>query len=197
MYNIFIAIHTPQEWPDRYTMTSMGTRDEVASALKNWGPHITELVQLMPETLSKYGVFDMADNPVPTYACGRVGIAGDAAHAASPFHGAGAGMGVEDALALAHLLEKVQSLPPSARSTSIAAALQAYSSVRMERSQWLVQSSRDMGDIYQWRYPGTGRESSKCKAEFVKRAKKLWDFDVDAMVVECSKEFETRVAKTG
>lgn len=141
-HNIFIAIHTPEGWPDRYTMTSMDTRDEVASALKNWGPHITELVQLMPETLSKYGVFDMADNPVPMFARGRVGIAGDAAQ---PISWSGGWNGCRGRSCSSTLAGKVQSLPLSARPHSIAAALQAYSSVRMERSQWLVQSSRDMG----------------------------------------------------
>lgn len=196
MYNIFLAIHDPEEWQDPYTMTAPSTRDEISAALQKWGPHVAEIVSLLPDKLIKYGVFDMANNPAPTYASGRVCVAGDAAHASSPFHGAGACMGVEDALVLGELLARVQedvSAAAAARPRSVAAALQAFSAVRMERSQWLVQSSRDMGDIYEWRYPGTGEDSAKCKAEFERRARKIWDFDVDGMVTEANKEYEGRV----
>jgi salicylate hydroxylase len=180
------------------------TRDEAAAALQGWGPHVAELVGLLPDTLSKYGVFDMADHPAPTYASGRVCLAGDAAHTSSPFHGAGACMGVEDALVLAELLARVQEEEEeeegeeegrAKRPRSLAAALQAYSAVRMERTQWLVQSSRDMGDIYHWRYPATGADSAKIKAEFERRARKVWDFDVDGMMAEAQKEYEARVGK--
>ncbi|KAF7554236.1 hypothetical protein G7Z17_g3054 [Cylindrodendrum hubeiense] len=194
MYNIFIATHDPQEWSDPYTMTAMSTREELSSALQSWGPHIAEIIGLLPENIIKYGAFDMAENPAPTYASGRVCVAGDAAHASSPFHGAGACMGVEDALVLAELLGHVQSLPVSARPRCLSAALQTYSAVRIERTQWLVQSSRDICDIYQWRYHGTGEDSAKCKAEFDWRGKKIGHFDVDAMVAESRTEYEKLAA---
>lgn len=62
-------------------------------------------MDLFPEQITKWAIFDTADHPAPTYARGRVCIVGDAAHASSPLHGAGACMGVEDALALATALE--------------------------------------------------------------------------------------------
>lgn len=194
MYNVFLAIHDYGEWKDPYAMTAPSTRDEILAALHGWGPHVREVVGLMPEKLIKYGVFDMADNPAPTYASGRVCLAGDAAHASSPFHGAGACMGVEDALVLGELLDQVQHLGVSARPRALKAALQAFSAVRLERSQWLVQSSRDMGDIYEWRYPTTGKDSAKCKAEFERRARKIWDFDVDSMVAESKREYEGQLS---
>lgn len=190
MYNVFVAVHDHGDWKDPYVMTAPSTRDEILAALEGWGPHVRGVVELMPEKLTKYGVFDMANNPAPTYASGRVCLAGDAAHASSPFHGAGACMGVEDALVLAELLDQVQGLPLSERSGVLPAALQAFSAVRLERSQWLVQSSRDMGDIYEWRYPTTGSDNAKCKAEFERRARKIWDFDVDGMIAESKREYE-------
>ncbi|KAK3304865.1 uncharacterized protein B0T15DRAFT_437576 [Chaetomium strumarium] len=193
MYNIFLAIHDPDDWLDPHAMVAPSTRAEASAALRDWGPHVAEIVNLLPEQLPKYGVFDMAENPAPAYACGRVCIAGDAAHASSPFHGAGAGMGVEDALVLAELLAQVQNLPVAVRLRALPAALEAFSAVRRERSQWLVQSSRDMGDILQWRYPATARDSRKIKAEFQRRARKIWDFDVNGMVVEAKTEYRRRV----
>jgi salicylate hydroxylase len=195
MYNIVIAVHDPQEWQDPDSMTVTGTRDQVSAALQNWGPHIADVVQLLPETLIRYGVFDMADHPAPTYASGRVCVAGDAAHASSPWHGAGAGMGVEDALVLAELLAHVQTLPAVAEGPpSLAAALRAFSAVRMERTRWCMQSSRDMGDICEWRYPDTGQDRARIKAEFERRARTLWDFDVDGMVTQAIKDYERRVS---
>jgi salicylate hydroxylase len=185
-------------------MTMPAARDEVECALRDWSPAVREIVSLFPENLTKWGIFDTAEHPVPTYAGGRVCLAGDAAHATTPFHGAGAGMGVEDALVLATALEVAVASPAfrdgpakGGKAKAIAAAFQAYSAVRLERSQWVVQSSRDMGDIYEWRYPATGRDPEKCKAEFEQRSRRLWDFDVEKMVGETKSETERQLKVTG
>ena len=151
---------------------------------------MTELMTLLPEQVSRWAIFDTADHPAPTYASGRVCIAGDAAHAAAPFHGAGAGMGVEDALVLAELLAHVAARPAKGRPQQLAAALRAYSGERLERTHWLVQSSREMGDMYQWRYAPVGEDGAKFKAEHTQRTRKIWDFDVNAMVDRAKKDFE-------
>ncbi|KAL9619495.1 MAG: hypothetical protein Q9160_005858 [Pyrenula sp. 1 TL-2023] len=192
-YNIFLFVHDPEDWPDSSSSEKASTRTEVQQALQGWGPHMTELMTLLPEQLSKWAIFDMADHPAPTYASGRVCIAGDAAHASTPFHGAGAGMGVEDSLVLAELLADAGAGSTQERPQRIAAALRAYSDVRLGRTQWLVQSSRDMGDMYQWRYPLTGKDAVKIKAQFLERQRKLWDFDVNAMVGTARKAFEKQV----
>ncbi|MCJ1386713.1 hypothetical protein MMC17_009839 [Xylographa soralifera] len=197
LLNIFIFKHDPKPWPDPSRLTASATKDEVAPALKNWSPAIKELVDVLPEQLSKWAIFDTADHPASTYARGRVCLAGDAAHASSPFHGAGACMGVEDALVLATTLQaamaELHDGSTASRSRAVIAAFQAFSDVRLERSQWLVSSSRDMGDIYQWRYPATGSSPEKCKAEFERRSRNLWEFDVAKMVAEAVSEVERRM----
>ncbi|KAJ6014707.1 hypothetical protein N7540_009298 [Penicillium herquei] len=192
-YNVFIFLHDSGEWDHGHTMTVASSRDEVVEALQGWGPHIKELVDEFPEMLSKYAIFDQADNPLPSYASGRVCLAGDAAHASSPFHGAGACMGVEDALVLAELLARVDAGPAATIQRNLNIALQTYSSVRIERSQWLVKSSREMGDIYEWRYPASGDDGEKCKAEFERRSQVIWDFDVDGMVTDAKKVYDSQV----
>lgn len=166
-------------------MTIPATKSEVLSALHNWSPSIRKLVDLFPDQLTKWGIFDMADHPASTYASGCVCVAGDAAHASSPFHGAGACMGVEDALVLATALEWALSRVnhgDCGKAAAVEAAFERYNQVRQERSQWLARSSRDMGDIYMWNFPDTGRDAAKIKGEFERRSRKLWDFDVDKMV---------------
>lgn len=149
-----------------------------------------ELVSLLPEQISKYAIFDMYEHPAPTYAAGRVCLAGDAAHASSPFHGSGTTMGVEDALVLTDLLARVnETNKEEQRPRLLVAALGAYSGVRMARSQWVVQNSREMGDMFEFRYAPAGRDGAKFKTEFETRAKVVWDFDVDAMVEKAGGEY--------
>jgi salicylate hydroxylase len=154
-------------------------------------------VNRLPEKLAKWAIFDTADNPAPTYASGRICLAGDAAHASSPFHGAGACMGVEDAMVLAVTLgaglAKVREKGSAGKKTAIRAALQSFSDVCIERSQWLVRSSRETGEISEWRYPTTGSDSQKCKAEFEARSRKIWDFDVDKLLAKAESEFKRQL----
>ncbi|KAI3390923.1 hypothetical protein diail_8350 [Diaporthe ilicicola] len=192
-YNIALFVHDPEDWPDAHNSEKPSTRHEVQQALRDWGPHMIELLELLPEHVSKWAIFDMRDHPAPKYASGRVCIAGDAAHASTPFHGAGAGMGIEDALVLVEVLARASPGPVRERPRKLAAALRAYSAVRIERSQWLVQSSRDMGDMYQWRYPGIANDGAKIKAEFNKRAEKIWNFDLDEMLNKAEREFEKQM----
>lgn len=189
-YNVHLFVHDSDDWLDPHTSEKPSSRDEVQNALQGWGPHVTELLGHLPEKVSKWAIFDMADHPAPTYASGRVAIAGDAAHASSPFHGAGAGMGVEDALVICELLA---SLDNQVQPGELAAALRVYSNVRIPRSQWLVESSRQVGDMYQWRYGPTGRDSAKIKDEFVQRQKKIWDFNPDQMVEGAKVELQKQL----
>ena len=148
-YNVHLFVHDPDDWPDVHNSEKPSSRDEVQNALQSWGPHVTELLMHLPEKVSKWAIFDMADHPAATYASGRIAIAGDAAHAFSPFHGAGAGMGVEDALVICELLAGLGAGSEEVQPGQLAAALRAYSDVRIPRSQWLVESSRQVGDMYQ------------------------------------------------
>lgn len=188
--NMTTVIYTPEPWPHGQKMVAPATHDEVAKIFKGWSPPIRDLIAKFPEKLMKWGIFDMADHPAPTYASGRVAIVGDAAHASTPFLGAGGAMGIEDALAMASAMQLVSKTSTSA--ASIPAALQAFSAVRLERSQWLVQSSREMGVIFQWRDPSAGNDGERFREEAEQRTSKLWDFDVDGMVEQIQLEFKKR-----
>ena len=194
-YNVHLFVHDPDEWPNEHNSEKPSSREEVQKALQSWGPHVTELLMHLPEKVSKWAIFDMAEHPAPTFASGRIAIAGDAAHASSPFHGAGAGMGVEDALVICELLAGLGSGSDKVQPGQLAAALRSYSNIRTPRTQWLVQSSRQVGDMYQWRSELTGRDPVRMKEEFLQRQRKIWDFDPTEMVegarVELGKQLET------
>ncbi|KAG8407722.1 hypothetical protein J3459_018405 [Metarhizium acridum] len=167
-------------------------KSEIVPVLNKWGPDVRQLLQKLPDRVFAWAIFDTADHPADTYARGRVCLAGDAAHASSPFHGAGACMGVEDALVLVSALDttlcSMSNGASKSKAEAISAAFQGYSAVRLKRSQWLVRSSRDMGDIYEWRYPATGNDAVKIKDEIESRSRILWDFDVGDMVAKVRAE---------
>ncbi|KAL4815045.1 hypothetical protein BDW67DRAFT_191719 [Aspergillus spinulosporus] len=158
-------------------------------AVKDWKPEIQRLVDLLPENPNKWAIFDMSDNPVPSYvsASGRVCIAGDAAHASTPFLASGAAMGVEDAAVLATVLDTALKGQSSSQTTvkrkAIAAAFRAYSAIRIQRSQRVVKDSRTVGEVCMWQDPETARDPDKCFQAIWQRYTRIWEFDVEEMVV--------------
>lgn len=174
----------PGQWPgietdsdtNKYVLRS--TRDEVARAFAGFGPTASALISLLPERLDKWAVFDMFDAPVPSYARGQLCLAGDAAHASTSNHGAGAGAGFEDVLVLAEVLSELVTRP-GADADTVSEALGVYSEVRYERSQWLVRSSRRLAEMFSWKDSAHGIEAEKVGSGLEDRSHQLWDYDID------------------
>ena len=185
LVNVAAFVTDPNDWPLDRSMSQLAMKDEVAGAFADWGPTVRDIIDLLPIELEKWGVFDSLDYPAPTYSRGRVCIAGDAAHASSPHHGAGAGIGIEDALALTILLDMVQSrikTPGGRKTVALQAAFAAFSAVRRDRSQWLVRSSREACEIYEWNDLQCGSDMEKGYDEIKRRSHKIWHFDIDGML---------------
>lgn len=101
-------------------------------------------------------------------------IAGDAAHATTPWQGAGAGQAFEDALILGTLLGDIKG--PS----EIAHAFQAYSAVRRARCQRVIDSSRGTGEIFCGQNPEAGLEPDKIMGLLAPRWGFIGGIDFDA-----------------
>ncbi len=135
----------------------------------------------------------MGDNPVPTFTKGRVCISGDAAHATAPHHGAGAGLCIEDSYVLAELFAD-----PSVRGPGdLAAALAAFDENRRERGQWLVQSSRRIGDTYEWQASGIGSDVALVEKEIIERNGIIADYDIQGGALEARRSLERNLGLTG
>ncbi|KAI1177836.1 hypothetical protein F4777DRAFT_587056 [Nemania sp. FL0916] len=177
--------------------TAKGSRAEVAAAFKDWHPTVQGLVALLPEYLDKWAIFDMHENPAPYYNLGAIALAGDAAHAAGPHLGSGAGFGIEDALVLANVLraadEEVKALGMESAQIC-AAALNVYNNIRYSRTQWLPGATREAVDLFQWRDPSAGKDADKFLARVSELYHTIWDYDVDEMVETAVEEFRTAVA---
>lgn len=92
--NVVVFLSDPEPWPQNVGMVTEGSRKDIEDFMQGWHPTVLGLVKLLPDTLIKWGLFDTGDFPAAFYNVGNVCIAGDAAHASSPHHGAGACVGV-------------------------------------------------------------------------------------------------------
>ncbi|KFX98705.1 hypothetical protein V490_02159 [Pseudogymnoascus sp. VKM F-3557] len=196
MVNLVAFLQDPNEWPDTTRLTAPADREEVERAFSHFAKPVRGIIKALFDSsphLDRWAIFDSAEHPAPTYAVGRIAIAGDAAHAAAPHHGAGAGMGIEDCLVLSTLLAEVVGSTANAgvsKAAAVRAALVAYSEVRMERTKWVVESSRVIGELLEWRYLGTLRDFGKCLEELTWRSHRIWHYDEKKMLNEARAEYE-------
>ncbi|KAB5511708.1 hypothetical protein GE09DRAFT_1014585, partial [Coniochaeta sp. 2T2.1] len=183
--NVVAMSHDPKDWRLEDGWEKTGTRQEVEGCFSSFGQTCRDLAALMPETLTKWALFDTFDHQIPFYNLGRVCVAGDAAHAAAPHHGAGAGLGVEDSLCLSVLMEKVlEDLADgkTGKEQALEKAFETFTAVRRERCQWMVESSHTVCDLYEWKRPDIKEDPAKAMPELVARYQIVVGFDTDAML---------------
>lgn len=190
----FVTDRNPWKGEDG-KMIAGGTKAEAVEAFAAFGPSARGLISLLPDKLEKWATFDMYDDPLANFSRGRLCLAGDAAHASAPHHGAGAGYGVEDALALAELLAAAASHRLSAKPTrtTIPEVLAVYNEMRYDRCQALVESSRTVGEMYEWQHDATRQDTERFNREFYDRCHRIWDFAVDDMVRNGQEALESRL----
>ncbi|KAL2020613.1 hypothetical protein VTK56DRAFT_8103 [Thermocarpiscus australiensis] len=195
LLNVLVVIHDHRNnlsWPHWHRgrgstgHTAPGSRAEAEAAFAGWHPAVRKIVALLPEAMDKWAIFDMAEHPAPGYARGRMCVAGDAAHATGPHLGAGAGMGIEDALVLAALLAAVKErVRDGGKKVGLVEdALAVYNEVRYVRTQEVVQSTRKACDLFHWRDPAVARDGDAFGREITPLFHRIWDYDVDGMVDE-------------
>lgn len=118
---------------------------------------------------------------------------GDAAHATSPHHGAGAGLCIEDAAVLATLLAD----PQVTQASHLEDVFAVYDASRRPRTQWLVRSSRRAGNLYEWLTRDVGRDAAAMEKELAERLGHIWDFDLDDSIREATKALHRRLGVPG
>ncbi|VUC32117.1 unnamed protein product [Clonostachys rosea] len=186
-----VAFHTSEEpWQDSERNVRTATRADALRDFAGYGEDVTKILQLTDEKLNVWAIFDLHDNPVPLFYQGRVCISGDAAHATSPHHGAGAGFCIEDSAVLAALLSHEAINSPA----DLELAFAVFDECRRERGQWLVESSRFIGDCYEWRAEGVGNDFAKIENEINRRNSIIADVDVAVM---CQQARDTLSRKCG
>ncbi|KUL89756.1 hypothetical protein ZTR_00568 [Talaromyces verruculosus] len=198
LVNVVAFVTDPDEWPYADKLSAPAEKENAISGFSKFGGAVRTIMDLLSEDLDEWAIFDTYDHPASTYYDGRICIAGDAAHAASPHHGAGAGSGIEDATVLATVIDfartRLNESLDKSRSEVLKAALATYNAVRLGRSQWLVESSRILGEIYEWQYEVTGSDKKKCEDEVFWRSHKIWDYDIDQMLQQTAEDYKQRLS---
>lgn len=117
---------------------------------------------------------------------GRVCLIGDAAHATTPHKGSGAGMAIEDSYIVGHLIAQALDGDNVDVGKAIPAAFRVYDATRRERTQRLVEDSRETGTLYDLEHPVFGTEKEKIKETLLTRMEWVWQHDVEKELVQSS-----------
>lgn len=166
-----VAFRTKQDgkWEDENWVLPM-EKEEMRKDFEGWGQNVKDIVNLM----EKPDVWALFDHPsAETYFKGRIGLLGDAAHASTPHQGAGAGMALEDAFVLSHVLAQVDD------ANSLEKAFRAYDETRRLRTQKLVTTSREAGEMYDLEGAGIGDDLEKFGANMNVRMNWIWDENLE------------------
>jgi salicylate hydroxylase len=117
----------------------------IQGLFQGWEKDVGEIVQCLDDLkITRWAV-----NVLPTlpfFAFGNVAILGDAAHAMTPFQGAGAGQAIEDASVLAALLSN-----ELATKTTVPQVLEIYSRIRQPLATEVVRRARLNGEHFSLR----------------------------------------------
>jgi salicylate hydroxylase len=171
LVNIVAIVHDPGEsWnSDDWTVPAV-PGEEIPLHFKGFYPPILHLVEKHCQPF-RWALFDLR-HPAP-YFGGRMCLLGDSAHATTPHLGAGAGMAMEDAYILSHLIA-------AAKGTGgIENAFRAYDAVRRPRTQKLVEYSRNASFADMFKMPGVGDNPDAIRKPFETWFKWLWHEDLE------------------
>jgi 2-polyprenyl-6-methoxyphenol hydroxylase-like FAD-dependent oxidoreductase len=144
-----------------------GDPDVLRVEFAGWDPRIATLLSQVQATF-RWALYDR--EPLPTWTKGRLTLLGDAAHPMLPHLGQGANQAIEDGMALATILARVNA-------KTATAALLAYERVRRERVAAVQRGARENGLRYDSAYSDLGVRDAELTAHAAFR-KKLYDHDV-------------------
>jgi salicylate hydroxylase len=139
----------------------------LAQEFAGWDPRVERLLDQV-EVTYRWGLYDR--EPLPTWTRGRLTLLGDAAHPMLPHLGQGANQSIEDAMALAAVLSRVETL-------GVQEALLRYEQVRRERTSTIQRGARDNGRRYDSAYDDLARRDAEI-ADSVRLRLWLYDYDV-------------------
>ncbi|KAI2614959.1 salicylate hydroxylase [Hypoxylon sp. NC1633] len=161
------------------------TREYLEEQLRNWagGPITEGMIELILDQPKTKIYSQWEHKSTPTYANGRLCIVGDAAHASTPWQGAGAGQAIEDAVVLGALLGNISS--PS----EINIAFKAFNTVRRPRCQRVIESSSETG-LITCGQSSAGLDLEKLKEALAPRWQFLYDFSLDAHTQDALNEMQ-------
>jgi salicylate hydroxylase len=157
----------PADEEMKESWSAPGDPDVLRREFSGWEPRIERLLQRVDKTF-RWALYDR--EPLPTWTKGRLSLLGDAAHPMLPHLGQGANQSIEDGMALATILARVDR-------ASAPAALLAYERLRRERVADVQRGARQNGLRYDSAYSDLDLRDAELAAHAEFR-KTLYDHDV-------------------
>ena len=157
----------PADQEMKESWSAPGDPDLLRAEFAGWAPPITQLLSKVEQTF-RWALYDR--EPMPTWTKGRLTLLGDAAHPMLPHLGQGANQAIEDGMALATILSRVDN-------ARVPDALIAYERLRRERVAEVQRGARKNGMRYDSAYADIAQRDAELKAH-VEFRKALYDFDV-------------------
>jgi salicylate hydroxylase len=121
MINYVGFVPTDEEMKESWS--APGDPNVLRAEFEGWDPRIASVLKQVDKCF-RWALYDR--EPLPTWTKGRLTLLGDAAHPMLPHLGQGANQSIEDGMALATILARVDR-------TQVPAALLAYEQLRRER----------------------------------------------------------------
>ncbi|KAH7355467.1 salicylate 1-hydroxylase-like protein [Pyrenochaeta sp. MPI-SDFR-AT-0127] len=147
------------------------SQNEMLQDFTHWIPSVRALVANL-QVPDVWALFE--HQPASSYYSTNplICLVGDAAHAATPHQGAGAGMCIEDVYILSALISLCHS------KADLKKAFYAYDDVRRPRTQKLVKTSREAGMLWEFEDPDAGDDTDALKRNAVQRMNWIWDYEI-------------------
>ncbi len=161
----------------RESWSSAGDVSELAAEFtgEEWDPKLREFIKLINTTFW-WGLYDR--EPLKNWSRGRITLLGDAAHTMLPHAGQGVNQAIEDSVTLALFLREAHG------PNGIIDAFKRYTSVRMQRTAILQNSSRRSGSQFdsQGEWDDIRKRDADLRAGRDFRRSVVFDFDAAAVV---------------
>ncbi|KAG9250804.1 uncharacterized protein F5Z01DRAFT_628733 [Emericellopsis atlantica] len=131
-----------EAWPDSKPVES-SLKDRAQMLSKRFSGPLSELVRsTAADDVVMWPIRDRV--PLKKWSKGRISLAGDAAHATSPYAAYGAGMSISDGYFIAQSLYNVN----LADTNAVRAALERYEGYQLEHTTQMVQSAYYVGQLF-------------------------------------------------
>src|SRR5262245_64154270 len=157
----------PADAEMKESWSAPGDPDVLRAEFEGWEPRIGGLLSHVKNTF-RWALYDR--EPLPVWTKGRLTLLGDAAHPMLPHLGQGANQSIEDGMALATILAKMDR-------AKISPALHAYERLRRERVAAVQRGARENGMRLDSHYADLGVRDAEIRAHAEFR-KKLYSHDV-------------------
>jgi salicylate hydroxylase len=157
----------PADEEMKESWSAPGDPDALRAEFAGWDLKIGTLLSQVQNTF-RWALYDR--EPLPIWTKGRLTLLGDAAHPMLPHLGQGANQSIEDGMALATILSKVDR-------EKVSPALHAYERMRRERVAAVQRGARENGMRLDSHYADLGVRDAEIRAHAEFR-KKLYSHDV-------------------